>query len=382
MNTMTPRERILAAMKLQKPDRIPVMCQFSFGHMLQQLNVSSSELWFDMNTFADGLLTLQELYKFDGILTSLHGHKKNWRDEIIRFERNGEKEILTFENKEMIFNPDELPMVKHLIATEKKKMEDINIEDIPDEISYIPVSQDLHFEIDLDNKLTIYDSIHERVNQIYSIHGEVTSPFDYFLDYLGYENALMALIENAEKSKSILQKFTDGIVQLSSEMCTKPVDAIKISSPYAGMGFISTNMYREFVLPYESQIIKVIKDRGKFAYIHTCGAINDRLEIMQESGASGLECLDPPPIGNVELEEAIGRIGDEMFIKGNIDSVHTLLQGSWQELTNDIIKRINAGKSTRGFILSTACSIAPHVPRERIQLLVQLAEKYGKYEVN
>jgi hypothetical protein len=55
---------------------------------------------------------------------------------------------------------------------------------------------------------------------------------------------------------------------------------------------------------------------------------------MFETGISGIECLDPPPIGNVELENAIKRIGKKGFIKGNLDSVNLLLNSS-EELINN-----------------------------------------------
>lgn len=102
--------------------------------------------------------------------------------------------------------------------------------------------------------------------------------------------------------------------------------AIKISSPYAGAGFLSRNFYKEFVLPYESQIAKAIREKGKQVYIHTCGSIGDRLELIAESDTGGLECLDPPPIGDCDLEDAKKRLGKKCFIKGNIDSVNTLLK--------------------------------------------------------
>lgn len=376
---LTPRQRMQIAMSLKTPDRVPVMCQLSIGHMLQQLNISSSEFWFDANTFAKGLVELREIYHFDGILVSLHGHKQNWRDDILFIEKEGENEIITLKDYRMIFTRDDLPVVTFFNVRNKVKIDEICLDDLPESINYIPVSQDLHFNIDLNNKLEIFDLIYLSVGDEYSIHGEVTSPFDYLLDLLGYEEALISLIENPDKCKTILKKFTKGIIELSIEMCEKQIDAIKISSPFAGMGFISPTFYKEFVLPYESQIIRVIKENGKFPYIHTCGAITDRLESMEESGASGLECLDPPPLGNVELEDAIQRIGDSMFIKGNIDSVNTLLRLGKMKIIEDVKKRIEIGKTSKGFILSTACSIAPHVHREKVQLLTQLANEYGRY---
>ena len=100
---------------------------------------------------------------------------------------------------------------------------------------------------------------------------------------------------------------------------------------------------------------------------------------MKEAGLSGIECLDPPPIGDVELDDAFERIGDNMFIKGNIDSVNTLLNGTVEQIRTDVKSRIETGMVHQGFILSTACSIAPRVPRERIAMLSELVKEFGQY---
>lgn len=369
----------MAAMRLERPDRVPVMCQMSIGHMLQQLQAPPHEFWFDVDTFAMGLVQLCELYRFDGILVSLHGHYRCWQDEVVSSRNKGESRILTFREREMTFPPDDLPVVRYTTPRRLPAVEEADPSDIPEEIDYIPVSQDLHFHLNPENKFEVFELINEKVGGTFSIHGEITSPFDYLLDYLGHENTLMALMLDSGKCKALLQRFTDGITLLSSEMCEMPIDAIKISSPFSGMSFISPAFYGEFVLPYEKQIVKAIQKKGRYAYLHTCGAIDDRLEIMAESGISGLECLDPPPLGNVELESAIDRIGQSLFIKGNIDSVNTLLYGSDDEVLADVKRRIEIGKRGRGFILSTACSIAPHVKRERVELLAELAEQHGYY---
>jgi hypothetical protein len=367
-------------MRLERPDRIPVMCQMSIGHMLQQLHEPPHKFWFDADTFARGLVQLCEWYRFDGILVSLHGHNRDWRDDLVSLRHEDGTEILTFRDREISFPPDDLPNVRYAVPRRLPSIEDADPSDIPDEINYIPVSQDLYFHLDMKNKFEVFELIHEKVGETFSIHGEITSPFDYLLDYIGHENALMALMLDPDKCKALLQRFTDGITILSSEMCEMPIDAVKISSPFAGMGFISPIFYSEFVVPYEEQIVKAIQNTGKQAYLHTCGAINDRLEIMAGSGVSGLECLDPPPLGNVELETAVDRIGQSLFIKGNIDSVNTLLHASDEEVLADVKRRIEIGKRSRGFILSTACSIAPHVKPERVQLLVELAEQYGYHD--
>ncbi|NMB81317.1 MAG: hypothetical protein GYA14_05820 [Ignavibacteria bacterium] len=316
------------------------------------------------------------IYDFDGILISLHGHDPDWRNNVKKIDKTEEAEVVEWINGDQTFCPfNDLPYYQ--LASPKLKIDysNITLEDLPGELNYIPVSQNLPFYINRDHKFDTINYIVEKVGNHYSIHGEITSPFDYFLDFVGLDNAMLALIDNPDLCLMILTHFTKLVKQLALEMCNTGIDAIKISSPFAGSGFISPEDYKTFVFPFESEIARAVRSKNIHVYIHTCGAINDRLELMFETGISGIECLDPPPLGNVELEDAVRRIGQKGFIKGNIDSVNTLLFSSEEEIIADVKKRIEIGKLKKGFILSTACSIAPTVEREKILLLRKVIEQ-------
>ncbi len=373
---MTSTERMKKAMDRDIPDRVPVLCQMSFGHMLLQTGYSPAAFWFSGELFAEGLLRLRQLYDFDGILISLHGHSPEWEKSIDRIEKDKTQEVVFWKNGDKtVFPYDDLPA--HIPDKPKppKLITEIDPEALPDKIEYIPVSLGLNFPIDPIHKFDIIDSIVETAGSLYSIHGEVTSPFDYFLHFFGVSEALMCLVSDPDKSKAILQHYADGVTQLALEMTEHRVDAIKISSPFAGSGFISLPFYKDFVLPYERQIVHSVRQQDVHIYTHTCGAIGDRLETMVESGISGLECLDPPPLGNVDLAEAKKRIGSDVFIKGNIDPIHVLLNGSPEIIRKDAEEKILIGNRGGGYILSTACSISPHTPRSHVQILRETAEK-------
>jgi uroporphyrinogen decarboxylase len=158
------------------------------------------------------------------------------------------------------------------------------------------------------------------------------------------------------------------------------IDAILISSAFAGAGFISRQHYEEFVLPFEKRLIAEVKREFDIPiYTHTCGSIGDRLDLMLETGTNGIDTLDPPPLGTVDLEEAKKTMAGKAFIKGNIDPVNTLLLGDPEAVEKDVLWRLSVGKPGGGYILSTACSVAPYTPPKNIELLVSLAEEYGRY---
>ncbi len=377
---MTPKQRMARTMRREKADRVPVMCQMSIGHMLLQTGFSPLEFWLSVEVFAEGLLRMREVYGFDGILISLHGHSPEWSRRAHKIERKGKEEVVWWKDGSRTeFPRDDLP--RHYGARRKPVPDPLKIDPslVPEVLDYIPVSQGLDFPVDQDRPYDIFDLVIAKAGDRFSIHGEVASPFDYFLRLFGFSTALVYLMEAPQVCSEVLRRLAESVTRMALDQVEKGIDALKISSPFAGSGFISPLFYRRFVLPYESLIVEAVQSHDVPVYLHTCGAINDRLEMMVEGGASGLECLDPPPLGNVSLEEAKARIGRDVFIKGNLDPVHVLLDGDPSGVETDAVRRLEIGMPGGSYILSSACSIAPHTPRENIQVLLRVAEERGRY---
>ena len=378
---LTSKERVRLAMDAGVPDRVPVMCQMSIGHMLLQTGRSAAAFWNSAETFVEGLLALRRSYRFDGLLVSLHGHSPEWEKGVVRAARDGAGEVVHWRNGDAtIYPPDDLP--RHVPAAEREvpSLDGFDPASIPEEIDFIPVSQGLDFPIDPEHRFDSIDLVVASSGREHSVHGEVTSPFDYYLRLFGHSQALIGLVDFPDAALGVLDRYTEGIIRLARGMIACRVDAVKVSSPYAGSGFISPRFYRKFVLPFETRIARAARDMGVPAYIHTCGKVGDRLEMMAEAGFAGVECLDPPPLGDVELAEAKRRVGGRMFIKGNLDPVHVLL-GSTEERVRQAAKStLESGKPGGGYILSTACSIAPRTPRRNVRALADIAEQYGIYQ--
>lgn len=377
---MTSKERMGCTMGRTLPDRVPVMSQMSIGHMLLRTGHSPAAFWNSAEVFASGLLAMRESYLFDGILVSLHGHRKDWEKRMVGLKKEGGVETVTWKNGDMtVFPPDDLPRHHPSVERSVPSLAEFDPESIPEVIDFIPVSQGLDFFIDPEHPYQAIDLIVEQAGREFSVHGEVTSPFDYYLRLFGHAQALIGLLEEPDRARAVLERYSEGLVRLAEELVAHHVDAVKLSSPYAGSGFISPRFYREFVLPHEGRIARAIRHRGVPAYVHTCGAIHDRLEMMVEAGFSGLECLDPRPLGDVDLADAKRRIGREAFIKGNIDPIHVLLSGSLETVEKDARSRLEIGKPGGEYILSTACSIAPRTPPENIRVLAEIAADAGRY---
>lgn len=375
-----------AAMALREPDRVPLMCQLSIGHLLLTTGISPVDLWFTAEGCASAWIEAQRRYRFDGILLNLCGPPRDILPLAERIETDADGNAVihwkagAFPHVQTVCPPDDLPYNVFPGGEPHSDFSSFDPErDLPARLEWMPVSQSMRVPIDPESKFDALRIVRERTGGSVSLHGEVFSPWDYHLALFGVENALMAIMEDAGKVRAILDRLADLCAAWAVEQVREGVDAITLASPWAGGGFISRAQYREFVLPYERRVNRAIREAGAFCCTHTCGRLGDRLDLLMESETHGIECLDPPPLGNVELADAKAQTAGRAFIKGNIDSVNVLLNGTDSEVRRDVIQRIETGKPGGGFILSTACSVAPRVPPERLELLYELVEEHGRY---
>lgn len=389
---MTSKQRMRRAMGLGVPDRVPVMCQLAAGHYFLHAGLSPFEIWFTTDGFAEALIRMRERYRFDGILVNLPGRPREIESYVESVDRGDTEDVVHWRNGGATRLPhdDNAHYVPPEAGPARPTFEQVD----PDKLFYVepwdltgvryPLTWDFEDEVrPFDDYFPDYmtDSIArvvQRVGQDVSVHSEVFSPFSQWLELLGNEEGAISLLDDPAKVHACLDRLTEGAIALARGQIRHGVEAVLISSAFAGAGFISRDHYAEFVLPYERRLAEAIKAEGDvFVYTHTCGAIGDRLDLMVLTGTQGIDTLDPPPLGTVELDRAKEFLAGKAFIKGNIDAVNTLLTEPYERFIEDVRRRLDVGKPGGGYILSSACSVAPHVEPRRLEMLVKLAEQHG-----
>ena len=115
-------------------------------------------------------------------------------------------------------------------------------------------------------------------------------------------------------------------------------------------------------------------------HLNRCiSTLESSLAFYKKAGTGGIDTMDPPPLGNTELADAKAQVGSQVFLKGNMDSVVLLRAKTREEVVAHAADRIRTGMPGGGYILSTACSVAPRVEPWKLELLTPLAEEIGRY---
>lgn len=393
---MNGRERMAVAMRGGRADRVPVMCQLALGHYFLHGGLPPHRIWFTSEGFAEALVKLQRRYRFDGILINLPGRPPGVLDDLARVEASPEGERLTWKNGDTTwFPPDDsphhyparagLPQRADFDSLDPDHLENINrLTGYAWGVYHVPWVAGLEEGGPLaplpDYFGRTIGLVKAAAGEEVSVHGEVFSPFTHLMELLGYEAAMIGLATDPAKVHALLDRLAGASVAWGLAQARLGIDAVLISSAFAGGAFLSPARYREFIIPYERQVAEAVKAEGVAVYTHTCGRLVDRLELLAETGTQGVDTLDPAPLGNVDLADAKHRIGGRLFIKGNLNAVEMLASRTPGEIEAQVLDRLRAGMAGGGYILSTACSVAPRVEPWKLELLTPLAEKHGRYE--
>jgi uroporphyrinogen-III decarboxylase len=111
----------------------------------------------------------------------------------------------------------------------------------------------------------------------------------------------LLLIDAVFKDRSL-----DTTVNLGgSEQCTPPL--------------MTPRAFDEFVVPYDGQLVRRLKEYGVLVNCHCHGKIRHALRCMVEMGLDSTDPVEPPPAGDVTFAQAREIADDKITLIGNLE---------------------------------------------------------------
>ena len=186
-----------------------------------------------------------------------------------------------------------------------------------------------------------------------------------------------------------IKYFLDAIHERQMECLRKILEhkvadvIFRICGPeYATPPYLSPDSFGKYVTVYLEEICRAIREAGGFARAHCHGKIANILHQIVEAGAEGLDPIEPPPDGDVEMGVVKKDYGQRLCLFGNIELKE--LEHSPRERIDALVKKaMDEAKEGGGFVLMpTAAPINVPLSRKTEQNYFQFIEsglKYGSY---
>ena len=209
-------------------------------------------------------------------------------------------------------------------------------------------------------------------------------PFQTACDLRGTENFLMDMALRPEFAQSLLDKITgaiDGLLRIAMQSGGKWFDMVELpGDDYAGNTnlIISPAMFRKFIKPCLARLVHTVREHNPNTrlMLHSDGAIASLLPEFLSLGVDVIHPLEPLPATDIPAIKA--SYGGKVTFLGGIDISHAM-PGSREDVIADVKRRIRQLAPGGGYILAPANHLQADVPPENVLTLFEAAQEFGKY---
>ncbi|MBM4089205.1 MAG: hypothetical protein FJ276_07220 [Planctomycetes bacterium] len=193
----------------------------------------------------------------------------------------------------------------------------------------------------------------------------------------GWEDMFLDMAERPEWVHFLSRKFTDFYREdytRAAEITGGRIDLYLVISDLGTQRgpLISTDMFREFVAPYLKEMTDLIHSLGGHALYHSCGTM---WRFIPELIACGVDVLDPiqptcPEMRPVSLKR---QFGDRLSFHGGIDMQNLLPKATPAEVAAEVRQYCEVLGQNGGYILGPAHLFQPDVPPENVLAVYESA---------
>jgi uroporphyrinogen-III decarboxylase len=203
--------------------------------------------------------------------------------------------------------------------------------------------------------------------------------FNFAARLCGIEALMIAPYDDEPGYRALMSGLAAAMADYNRVLGEAGVECIGIQGHMANSNTVSPAYFREFVQPYERQVIAAIHATGAFTVYHNCGFARSLYGNYRELGMTVWETVTEPPRGDNNLAEAKAALGDAVCLLGNLDQVDFLKRATPAEVAEATRRIVETGKPGGRFIFSASDFLERNTPRENVAAMIAAAKEAGGY---
>ncbi len=172
------------------------------------------------------------------------------------------------------------------------------------------------------------------------------------VDLFGLSRFLNIYIRNKSFVFELMDFFQERICNYLEYLLRKGATTMyRICGPeYVIPPYLHPREFDKLVKSYDVNLVSLLHKYSGYARLHSHGKVAKVLPAIKEMGVDAIDPLEPPPDGDVELDEARRILGAETVLMGNVEE-RLFEIGTKADVEKQVKRAIKQAASTGGFIL-------------------------------
>jgi uroporphyrinogen decarboxylase len=376
---MTPRQRLLTAVSLKEPDRVPI--DFA-GTGATSIDLGAYEA---LKTYLGIDAKTQFIYQQSRVALPAQQILKRFRVDTRRvIPKVSHYEVGTIDLHPGMYE-NEWGVVIKTAGTgysmhhkspfnEHSTIEDIKHHPWPDPDATV------RFTCLAESARELHTSTN------YAVIIQVPSQVFSFGDAMcGTEGWFIKLAKDPTFAEALVAKGVDLEIQMAIHMLKAVgdnVDIVGCADDFASQRapMLSPRLYRKIIKPHQKRLFDAIKQHSTAKiWFHTSGNVYD---LIPDFIDMGLDILNPVHVSATNMDDTRKlkrEFGSELAFWGAIDTQRVLAFGSPEDVRKEVRRRIDDLAPGGGYVVSSIQNIPDGTPPENVTAMFEAALEYGAY---
>ncbi len=338
MHTMNSRERVLAHLKGQPVDRLPLM-PITMMFAANLTGALYRDYCTNYKVLAEAQIRTAEKFGFDYVNT-MSDPAREAADCGAAVEFFDHQPVALVEDRARLAEKTDLAGLK-----------------IPDPLG----GGRMH------NGIKAVALLKERVGRDKIVEGWIEGPCAEGADLRGINTLMLDFFDDPAFVRDLFEFVIEMELRFARAQVQAGADVIGLGDAAASL--VGPQIYNELVWPYEKRLIDGLHAMGTKVRLHICG--NTRL-ILSKIGELGCDIVDLDFLAPVS--EGRAKMGPQQVILGNINPVQVLRDGQPEFVTQSIAAcHREAGPR---YVVGAGCEIPRDTPHQNVQALYDYAASH------
>jgi len=228
-----------------------------------------------------------------------------------------------------------------------------------------------------------YSGIPEQIDGVEDriIMGGGSEPFLVYKDLRGDEQAFIDLVENPDIVHYGLEKLYGYCYENARRIYEQIPGKVTVASVAEDMGAQDRLLYslarlREYFFPYMKRMIDLAHEAGAFVNTHSDGSIR---ELLPDLVDMGVDIVNPVQwrCKGMEREGLKRDFGDHLVFDGGVDNQYTIPFGTVEEVRQEVRDNIRILGAGGGYIMGPCHNVQVVGPAENVVAMYETGYEEG-----
>jgi len=366
---LNPRQRILALLAGQTPDRVPWMADLDYWVNAMQRRGDVPPGYLNSPAYFD-------LYRELGIGFYLQGYFpfKTVYDEQVRVidESQGNRRRVGFETQNGVIAGQWTYLPESFSEAPSQHV----IQSVADLAVWREVLAHTTYLPDYDELLRREALIGEQGVRLAYLP---RSPLmQLIVEMAGIANVTTLWADALRELEETLRLMEASHDQAAAIALVSPAECLMIPENLSSE-MVGRRFYENYLRGYEQKWVECIRQAGKYSFIHMDGTLRGLLRQVSTVGFDVIEAVTPAPVGDLSFEEMRLFAGPRQILWGGLPGIYFTDLVSDAEFDDFVRQALTVLTRQPNAVLGVADQVPPGGLRRRVARVAELVERYGAY---